>query len=309
MNDTPTADRPAIDLQHITRRFGRKTVVDDVTLACPAGSLTGLIGLNGAGKSTLLRAAVGLIAPTEGASVLAGYDAHAEPVEMKKRVGYVPDRPNIYGWMTAASAIDFVAPFYAGFDRKRCDELLKRFRLPLTTKVKNMSKGQAAKLQLLLAVCHNPAVLILDEPTGGFDPIVREEFFQSVLELATSRGRTVLLSSHALPDMQRLADRIALMYDGKLILAGATDEILDRVKRVRVILDDDAQPPTAPPDILRQTREGREWLITVDRFGPTTLDGLRDRPGVGRLDVMDLTLDDVFKDVVRGREEREEATR
>lgn len=302
--DAVGGEKPAIRLRHVTRRFGRRTVVDDVSLDCPAGSLTGLIGLNGAGKSTLLRTAVGLIAPTDGTSILAGYDAHAEPVEIKRKVGYVPDRPNIYGWMTTESATEFVAQFHEKFDWQRCGELVKRFRLPMTTKVKHLSKGQAAKLQLLLAVCHDPDVLILDEPTGGFDPIVREEFFQSVLEIATSRGRTVLLSSHALADMQRLADRIALMHDGQLILSGTTDEILGRVKRVRVVLDDGTPAPPVPPDVLRQTRDGREWLITVDRFGPTTLDGLRDRPGV-RLDVMDLTLDDVFKDVVRGREEAE----
>jgi ABC-2 type transport system ATP-binding protein len=298
------AEDRAIAFANVSRRFGRKTVVDRISLDCPAGTFTGLIGLNGAGKSTLLRMAVGLLSVTEGSIVVAGCNVRHDPVTLKRRVGYVPDRPNVYGWMTGGQAIEFVKPFHNTWNQLRCDELVKRFRVPLNTRVKNMSKGQAAKLQLLLAVCHEPRVLILDEPTGGFDPVVREEFFEGILDFAARQGQTVLMSSHALPDVQRLSDRVAMMHDGQLILAGTTEQIVGRVKRVRVVLDDDrALTPSPLANVLRQTRNGREWLLTIDGFAPPVLEELRARPGVGRLDVLDVNLDDVFKDIVRGKEE------
>ncbi|MDB5327639.1 MAG: ytrB 2 [Phycisphaerales bacterium] len=311
MIETNVMTDRAIAFANVTRRFGRRNVVDNLSLDCPAGSFTGLIGLNGAGKSTLLRMSVGLLAPTEGSIVSAGCNVRRDSVEMKRRVGYVPDRPNIYSWMRAGEAIAFVRKFHTTWNQPRCEDLIRRFRLPLETKVKHMSKGQAAKLQLLLAVCHDPAVLILDEPTSGFDPVVREEFFEGILEFAADRGQTILFSSHALADVQRLADRVALMHEGKLLMAGTTDEIIDRVKRVRVILEEDAGPPTpssaallqSPASVLREQRAGREWTLTIDHFSPATLHELRAKPGVTRLDVLDLNLDDVFKDIVRGRDE------
>lgn len=304
MNTQTNANADAtIDISRLTRRFGKRNVVDDVSLHCPAGSLTGLIGLNGAGKSTLLRMAVGLIAPSAGSVTLAGLDIRRQPVETKRILGYVPDRPNVYGWMRVGEAIAFARTFYPTWQYAKCDELVQKFRVPLETKVKHLSKGQAAKLQLLLAVCHEPKVLILDEPTSGFDPIVREEFLSSILEIAINRGQTVLFSSHALADVQRMADRVALMHDGKIVLAGATEKILDRVKRIRVVLEEDAAVPPVSANVLRQQRTGREWLLTVDQPEPPQLEQLRDRPGVNRLDVLDMNLDEVFKDVVRGKEE------
>ncbi|RYG79162.1 ABC transporter ATP-binding protein, partial [bacterium] len=208
----------AIDLVGVTRRFGRETAVDDVTLRVPRGSLCGFVGLNGAGKSTTIRIAVGLLRATAGSARLAGCDAVRDHVELCRRVGYVPDRPNVYGWMRVGEAIAFVRKFHAvAWNAARCDDLTRRFRLPLDARVSKLSKGQAAKLQLLLAVCHDPQVLILDEPTSGFDPLVREEFLESVLRVAGEREQTVLFSSHALADVQRLADRVAILHEGRLI--------------------------------------------------------------------------------------------
>ena len=293
---------PAINLVGVTRRFGGKAVVDDLTLQVPAGSFMGLIGLNGAGKSTTLRMAVGLLAPSAGTIRLAGCDIRNQPVEMKRRVGYVPDRPNIYSWMRVEEAIAFVRHFHTTWNANRCIDLVKRFRLSLKTKVKHLSKGQAAKLQLLLAVCHDPHVLILDEPTSGFDPIVREEFFEGILDYAADRKQTILFSSHALADVQRLADRVALMHEGKLLLSGTVDEILDRVKRVRVV----STEPTltfVPPCELRRQHSGNEWLLTVENITTETLERLRSDPSVSGVNVIDLNLDDIFKDIIRGREE------
>lgn len=290
------SDDFAIDLQRLTRRFGKATVVDDVTLQVPRGAICGFVGMNGAGKTTTIRMAVGLLRPTSGSARLANCDAIADHVELCRRVGYVPDRPTVYGWMRVGEAIAFVRRFHATWNQPRCDDLVKRFRLTPEARVSRLSKGQAAKLQLLLAVCHDPGVLILDEPTSGFDPIVREEFLESVLRVAGEREQTVLFSSHALADVQRLADRVAILHEGKLIVHEGLDALLGRAKRVRVVADDPVDVP-ADASVLRRTRDGRSETLTIDRATPDVLarfDGA---------EVSDVTLDDYFKDFVRGREE------
>ena len=299
---------PAIDLQHVTRRFGGVAVVDDVTLAVPGGSICGFVGLNGAGKSTTIRMAVGLLRPHAGTIRVAGCDVIADHVELCRRIGYVPDRPNVYGWMRAGEAVLFVKRFHGQrWNQSRCDDLIKRFRLPLDQRVAKLSKGQAAKLQLLLACCHDPQVLILDEPTSGFDPIVREEFLESVLRVAGEREQAVLFSSHALGDVQRLADRIAILHEGKLLMEGSTDELLSRVKRVRLVLSDSpADPPPIDPSlcVLRDVRDGRVRTLTLDGdVSADAITALRTATNATAVEVFDLSLDDLFKDLVRGKEE------
>lgn len=300
------SDDFAIDLQHVTRRFGRNVAVDDVTLRIPRGAICGFVGLNGAGKTTTIRMAVGLMPPSLGTVRVAGCDAVEDHVELCRRVGYVPDRPSVYGWMRVGEAIAFVRTFHsAAWQQATCDDLVRRLRLPLDAKVSKLSKGQAAKLQLLLAVCHGPQVLILDEPTSGFDPIVREEFLESVLRVAGEREQTVLFSSHALADVQRIADRVAVMHEGRLVAHEAIDALLSGVKRVRIVGD---VPVEVPSDVsvLRRTREGHAQTLTIQRATPEALSRF------GDAEVSDVTLDDYFKDFVRGRDEadalHEEAT-
>lgn len=305
MSSAPTpSGAAAIDLVNVTRKYGGIAVVNDLTLSVPRGALLGFIGLNGAGKSTTIRMAVGLLRPTSGSIRVADCDVVRDHVELCRRIGYVPDRPNIYGWMRVGEAIEFVRKLHTRWNTSRCEDLTRRFKLPLDKRVDRLSKGQAAKLQLLLAVCHDPSVLILDEPTSGFDPIVREEFLENVLRVAGEREQTVLFSSHSLADVQRLADRIAVLHEGRLVLNGTTDELLQRIKRVRMVFDDDqAIPPTICEHLLRQTHAGREHTITLDHFAPSQVEALRASPGVRSLDVFDLSLDDIFKDLIRGKEE------
>jgi ABC-2 type transport system ATP-binding protein len=176
-------------------------------------------------------------------------------------------------------------------------------------RVKHLSKGNAAKVSLVLAIGHDPAVLILDEPMSGLDPLAREQFLEGVLMSGTTRDgspRTTLFSSHSLSDVRRVADEIALMHEGKLLLHSPIDELLERTKRLRAVFEDDADLTRAttdpPPGTVWQQVSGREWLLTVRDFGPDRLEFLRARNRIAHLDVQDVTLEDVFKDVVRGRQ-------
>ena len=315
IGSTLTADHPArtvgdgewaIETRNLTRRFGEEVAVDDVTLRVARGRTLGFVGLNGAGKTTAIRMMVALLKPTSGVVRVAGCDLPRERDRLKPLVGYVPDRPAVYPWMRVREAIDFCRTFYPRYNDQRVAELARVLDLDLGRKVKHLSKGNAAKVSLLLAVGHDPQVLILDEPMSGLDPLAREQFLEGVLSVGggggPGAGQTVLFSSHSLEDVARVADELALMHEGKLLLHSPIDELLARTKRVRAVLHDGATPGVAPPGTVWQQVSGREWLLTLRDFEPGQVEFLRARNGVARVDVQDVTLDDVFRDVVRGRQ-------
>ncbi|MFT3785180.1 MAG: ABC transporter ATP-binding protein [Tepidisphaeraceae bacterium] len=302
------ADLPAIELQNVTRRFGRATVVDNVNMAIARGTTCGLIGLNGAGKTTAIRMLMGLLAPTSGLIRVDGRVMPDQRDDAKRSIGYVPDRPTIYPWMTGERAIAFCAAMYGKqWDHALVDGLTKSLRLDLSKPLKHLSKGSAAKLQLLLAVGHNPNVLVLDEPTSGFDVLARDEFLEGILTVNSTgtegKPRTILFSSHALADVQRLVDTVAIIHQGKLLLHEPIDGLLRQTKRIRAVIDV-AEPTTiAPPGTVRQSRVGREWTVTVKNFSADQVEFIRGKNRVTQLDVQDLTLDEVFRDYVRPGDE------
>jgi ABC-2 type transport system ATP-binding protein len=290
-----------IILKNLTRRFGRSTVENDLSLSVQRGTTVGFVGLNGAGKTTTIRMIVGLLKPHGGEITVAGCRIPADIEVAKANIGYVPDRPNVYGWMRVQQAIDFARSFYVNWNSRRCDELVKIFDLDRSTRAKNLSKGQAAKLSLLLALCHEPKVLILDEPTSGFDPLVREEFLEGVLAVTSERQQTVLFSSHALADVERLADSVAILHEGRLVLHSPVDSLLDRTKRIRAVLENESTARQTPPGLVFQTVHGREWTVTVENFSADQVEFIRSHNQVSAVEVLDVSLDDVFKDVIRGK--------
>jgi ABC-2 type transport system ATP-binding protein len=295
----------AISLEHVTRHFGSTTAVDDLSLRVEKGKVFGFIGLNGAGKSTAIRMMVGLLKPHRGEISVACCRIPTERNQMKAKVGYVPDRCNVYSWMRVAEAIDFCRTFYPKWDDARIARLVKMFDLDVKKRVKHLSKGMAAKLSLLLALGHDPEVLILDEPMSGLDPLVREEFLEGLIAAVAQREQTLFFSSHTLADVQRLADTVGLMHEGKLLLHSPIDELLENTKRVRAVLSDIGGVASLPPGVLYQKTEGREWTLTLSNFSTDQLEFLREQNAIEHLDVMDMSLDDVFKDYVRGLRTRE----
>ncbi|CAA9391918.1 MAG: hypothetical protein AVDCRST_MAG64-2056 [uncultured Phycisphaerae bacterium] len=302
-----------IELVDLTRRFGKQTAVDGVTLRVARGRTLGFVGLNGAGKTTTLRMTVGLLPPTSGTIRVAGVEVPRERDRLKPLVGYVPDRPTVYAWMRVREAVEFCRAFYPRYDTPRVEALMKAFDLDPERRVKHLSKGNAAKLSLLLAVGHVPEVLVLDEPMSGLDPLAREQFLEGVLSVAAGSGQTVVFSSHSLADVTRVADEVAIMHEGRLLLHSPIDELLARTKRLRAVLADDApgggRPGEPPPGTVWQQVTGREWLMTVRDFEPAHAETLRARHRLAGLDVLDVTLDEVFKDVVRGRQQQQQGGR
>lgn len=295
----------AIECQNLTRRFRWQHAVANLNLRLARGRTLGFVGLNGAGKTTAIRMMVGLLKPTSGTVRVAGCEIPRERDKMKPLVGYVPDRPTVYPWMRVREAIAFCRTFYPRYNDQRVAELMRVLDLDPDRRVKHLSKGNAAKVSLLLAVGHDPQVLILDEPMSGLDPLAREQFLEGVLSVGSSLGQTILFSSHSLADVTRVADEVALMHEGKLLLHSPIGELLDRTKRLRAVLQDNDAPGEAPPGTVWQQVSGREWLLTIRDFEPARVEFLRARNRIEHLDVQDVTLDDVFKDLVRGRQKQE----
>jgi ABC-2 type transport system ATP-binding protein len=297
---TGASDDTAIELTGLTKRYGRALAVDNLSLKIPRGSTFGLIGPNGAGKSTTIKMLMGMLSPTAGEVRVLGLDVFADPVAVKQRVGYVPETHHIYRWMRVGDVIGFCRSMYETWNDDTCREMLKLFALDPRKKVKHLSKGMLVKLSLLLAVSHDAEVLVLDEPMSGLDPIVREEFLDGVLRTVCEREQTVLFSTHMLDDVRRLADTVGILCEGSLLVHRDIEDLLATTKRIRATLGDDSRPERLPADTIWQRVEGREWLVTVGDFSSEKVEQIRAENAVDHVDVIDIGLEDLFKDYIKG---------
>jgi ABC-2 type transport system ATP-binding protein len=300
----------AIRIEGLVRRFRGVTAVDGLSLDVPTGSVFGLLGENGAGKTTTLQVLLGLLAADAGRVDVLGLDPSRDGLEVRRRVGYVPEVPALYDWMTPAEIGWFAAGFHpdcpggpAGY-RSRFDELVRGFELPPGRRVRAVSKGMRAKVSLALALAGDPALMILDEPTSGLDVMVRREFLDRMIDLAGS-GRTVLLSSHQLAEVERVASHVALIHKGRLMLAEPLDHLRARTFLVSLTFSGES-PPKAPPghlpielvDAELAPRQAR-WLVHApDR---STCEALREVPGVESLQVEVPNLEEIYIGYMKGR--------
>jgi ABC-2 type transport system ATP-binding protein len=298
---TTVNDKPAIETVGLTKRFGHTVAVNRLNVNIPRGATYGLLGPNGAGKSTTIRMLMGLLSPTAGDAFILGLDVRWDATLVKQRVGYVPEAHYIYRWMRVREAIGFCKSCYPTWNDEVCREMLERFALNPEQKVKHLSKGMLTKLALLLAVSHEPQLLLLDEPLSGLDPLAREEFLDGVLRTICDRGQTVLISSHMLDDVRRLADTVGILYDGQLLVEGSLDELLTKTKRISATLRDGCRPEQPPAGTIWQQIQGRQWMITVRDVSPEKVQQVQAMAGVEHVEVLDLGLEELFKDFVKGQ--------
>ncbi|MCX7411598.1 MAG: ABC transporter ATP-binding protein [Planctomycetales bacterium] len=283
------------EFQSITKRFKQHVALDNVSMRGERGQVIALLGENGAGKTTAIKILLGLLAPDGGASRVMGLDSQTHGAEIRRRVGYMPDRPALYEWMTVREIGWFAAGFYPLGFQQRYEDLVQRFGLD-EKPIKSLSKGMQGKVSLSLAMAHEPDLLVLDEPTSGLDPLVRREFLESMIEIA-AEGRTVLLSSHQIAEVERVADIVAVLRGGKLILCEPLDVLKDRVSEVIVTLADiETAPPelAAPALLLRAQRHDRVWRLMVrdlDDAGRLTLNS---DPNHLHVEEKRLSLEEIF---------------
>src|ERR1700730_26329 len=198
---------PTIEIDHLTKRYGTTTAVDDVTLQIPKGSVCGLLGPNGAGKTTTFKCMLGLARPSSGTVRFDGVPLAPETFE---RLAYVPEKSMLYEWMTGTGHLEGVRCSYARYDPARAAELIALFGIDERKKVRALSKGQRTALMLVLAFCIRPEILVLDEPASGLDPVHQRSVLDLVIDAAAG-GATVIFSSHQITQVERPADRLAIV--------------------------------------------------------------------------------------------------
>jgi len=292
----------AISSHNLTKKFGHRTAVDAVNLAIPRGAIYALLGLNGAGKSTTIRMLLGLLTPTSGNVTVAGLDPVRDDRKVKEIVGYVPDTPRFYEWMTIAEQIGFIAHYRKSrWDDAYTDHLLENFQLPRTAQIRTLSKGQKARLGLVAALGFRPDVLLLDEPTLGLDPVARRQFTESILAEYADEGRTVLISSHLIHEVSGVADWVGIMRNGQLIRQQPTEELRTQVKQIELTFEGEV-PPSLPPldGTLKQVREPHGIAITLDNFDPDRANAFASESGAQNMKINDLSLEEIFVALAQG---------
>jgi ABC-2 type transport system ATP-binding protein len=295
-------EEPAIKIEGLHFSYGRKKVLKGVDLEVPKGSIFGFLGRNGSGKTTTIKTLLGLQKPQAGRCIVGGLDSVTQTLEIRKRIGFMAEDQQMYGWMTVSRIIKWVAGFYPNWDYTFADELLDILRLPRNIKVKALSKGQNSSLALLLALGHRPEIVILDDPTLGLDPIARKDFLRHVIDLLQSNGVTVFFSSHLLYEIEPVADHIAILDDGVIIKASATEQLRESVRRFALTPTSGADFGNVP-GILDVLRVGANVSVTLEDCDQAKRGSLKGMSVNGMTETA-LNLDEIFEAYVIGNRGR-----
>jgi len=258
---SPSSAESVVAVSDLSRRFGRKVVLDNVSLYVPKGSVFGLVGENGAGKTTLIKHILGLLKPESGAVRVFGREPASDPVEVLGRIGYLSEQPDLPGWMRVDEFMRYSKAFYPKWDAAYAEQLLVQFGLNPGQRLNTLSKGQLAKAGLLIAQAHRPDLLLLDEPSSGLDPMVRRDILEAVIRTVADEGRTVFFSSHLLEEIERVSDQVAMLHRGKLVLCGALDEIKSRHRRFTLHFETAMVQPPVIPCAVNVCGSGKEWTV------------------------------------------------
>lgn len=283
-----------IHLDNLHKRYRRSSsVLSGVDLEVARGSVVGLLGRNGAGKSTLLKCAVGLLRPDQGEAYIFGRSALELDGATKSRIGYVPQDVDFYPWMTVEETLDYTGTFYPNWNGHFVKTTARDWGLDLGLGTRGLSKGEAQMLAILLAIGHEPELLVLDEPAAALDPATRRGFLASLVGMVADLEQSILFSTHITSDLERVADHVAILQGGRIEWYGELDELKDSVKRIRLI----SQLPLPRVLDIREaisTRvRGSEAVISVSVCSDELLSRL-EREFQAKTEVQDLSLEDIF---------------
>lgn len=293
LDPIPSAAPPVVQVSRLTRRFGTKTALDEVSLTVPRGGVFGLIGGNGAGKTTLIKHILGMLHAQSGSVQVFGLDPVANPVGTLGRIGYLSENRDLPDWMRVGELIRYTQAFYPTWDERYAEELRAMFDLDLNTKVQNLSRGQRARAGLLVALAYRPDLLVLDEPSSGLDPIVRRDILGAIIRTIADEGRTVLFSSHLLDEVERVADRVAIIHQGRIVLTAAMDEIKETHRRMTLRFGQTHDIPPTLVGTLTCDGGGEEWTY-ICNGDSEQLRRAADALGATVVDDAALTLDEIF---------------
>jgi ABC-2 type transport system ATP-binding protein len=289
-----------IQTENLHKTYGRHGALRGLNLAVPEGSAYALIGANGAGKTTTIKTLMNIITPSAGTARILGVDSRAlSPAELA-RIGYVSENQEMPAYMTVGAYLDYLRPFYPGWDGALEAELLGRLHLPVERRIGHLSHGMRMKMALLCALAFRPRVLILDEPFSGLDPLVRDELAESLL--AQAGEMTILVSSHELSEIEGFATDVGFIDEGRMLFQEPLEDLQARLRAVRVVLDRDAALPAQPPQTWLDVRAQGSVLSFVDtHYAESALQARVAAllPGVQRIETEPVALRTMFTTLAR----------
>jgi len=292
MNDNP------IVIEDLVKYYEGRCVLDGISLKVPRGCIYGLLGRNGSGKTTLIRILLGLEPPTRGRTLVLGEDSAKLSASTHGRVGYVAEGHHLIQSYKVRRLIDLCKGLSLHWNDEFFGQLMETFRLPMDRKVKELSTGMRAQLNLALAMAIDPELVILDDPTLGLDTVARRQFLELAIDVIQRQGRTILFSSHILGDVERIADRVGVLVAGKLVVDCGLDELKNRVKRLRVIFPERTPDDLYLTDIINRKTQGREMVLTVANWNPQK-QAILETFGPQSCIEMPMTLEDIFIECTR----------
>jgi ABC-2 type transport system ATP-binding protein len=291
----------AMHVQNLTCRYGKKLAVDNVSLHVPVGSVYGFLGPNGAGKTTTIKTLIGLRPMQSGRVNMLGMDLASSPEKIRERVGYMSETSNLYRFMRVREIVEVARRLSKRWNAESVQHYLDLFELSPKAKVQSLSKGQKGQLALTLALGSEPDLLILDEPTSGLDPLKRFEFLNQIVREVSQAGRTIFFSSHNLNEVEQIADRVAILNNGKLIVEDELDNLRLHQKSIKVSFD---QPVWAYeleniPGVKQVMQEGRRFRLLVRGEVELVAAELR-KLGASHLQIVDMNLEAMFVAYLQG---------
>jgi ABC-2 type transport system ATP-binding protein len=294
------SDRFVIETTDLCKRYDDVEALNGLNLQVPAGSIYGFLGRNGAGKTTAVKVLLGMVRPSSGSARVFGLraDLQQTSVEIRRRTGFVSDEKDLYDYMTIEEMVRFTAPFFPRWRADLEERYRRRFDLPADRKVKTLSRGMRTKLALLLTLCRGVELLVLDEPTSGLDPAMTEEVLQALVAHVASEEMTVFFSSHQIAEVDQIADHVAIINRGRVVVSGGLDELREDYRRIQLVFDGDA-PAAAfrSAGVERVVRQGRVLTVLSSAGAEGILEEAR-ALGPVSTDVVAVTLKDIFLDTV-----------
>jgi ABC-2 type transport system ATP-binding protein len=287
-----------LELVDVKKQYGRMWALEGLSFDVRAGEVYGFLGRNGAGKSTAIRIVMGITRKTAGEVKLFGTAATpGTHVGLRKRVGYVAQEQNFYGWMTPRTIGRFVRGFYPRWDQQEYERLVRDLELPPERRISGFSGGMKVKLALALAFAHRPELLVLDEPTAGLDPVARREFLELVRDRAASSGATTFFSTHLIDEIELAAHRLCIVDGGKALYRGPTEELRTHVRLLRAPVETPPPPALGDPRlrVIRERVHQNERRLVVWTTDPSAFELLAAPPWA--LEAM--PLEELFIELVR----------
>ena len=285
--------QPVLSARGLGKVIKGRTILKDVHVEEHRGSVIGVIGRNGAGKTTLLDILLGFSPPTSGESRLFGHDSLALPATVKGRIGFVPQQDELIPMITGAQHLALHSSLHPRWNGDLVARLARTWEVPLDRPVQILSVGERQKLSSLLALGHDPELLVLDEPAASLDPLARRRFLQELLEISSDRTRTILFSTHIVSDLERVADRIWILREGALAWSGDLDTLKESVVRLQVRARRALPAGLALPHALRQQVRETWASALVSQWSPGEVQDLRDSLDA-EIEVQSLGLEDLF---------------